>query len=210
MFGKPGELVGHGLLGDQLVQGDVLDRGRGLAEQVEEDLALGAGEGVALAGDRHRADRLAGLPDVAERAGEREGSVALLLDRSALAQRPLLGRQRGVAHRLGAAARLGLGADLAAQRDQAVVGLAGADRGLDEDRQQRLAIEAGGERLADPLHRLLDLDPLAAQLVHLLAEPVAHPVELARQAGHLVVAADRDLARRSRRRRSASPRRASP
>ncbi len=41
----------------------------------------------------------------------------------------------------------------------------------------------------------LDLGPLAAQLVHLLAEAIAHLVELGRQAGDLVVAANRDPAR---------------
>ena len=93
--------------------------------------------------------------------------------------------------RLARLAGLGLGADVAAERDQAVVGVAGADGGLDQDPEQRLAVEPGRERVADPAHRLLDLDPLAAQLVHLLGEPVAHLVELARQPRHLVVAGDR-------------------
>ena len=83
---------------------------------------------------------------------------------------------------------------MTAERDQPVIGLAGADRGLDEDREQRLAVEARGERLADPPHGLLDLQPLAAQLVHLVGEAVAHLVELARQSRQLIVAADRDLA----------------
>ena len=43
LVGEPGEVVGDRLLGDELVQGDVLDRGRGLADQVEEDVALGCG-----------------------------------------------------------------------------------------------------------------------------------------------------------------------
>ena len=40
VVGEPGEVVGHRLLGDELVQGDVLDRRRRLADQVEEHLAL--------------------------------------------------------------------------------------------------------------------------------------------------------------------------
>ena len=44
VVGEAGEIVGHRLLGDELVQGDVLDRGRRLADQIEEHLALGGGE----------------------------------------------------------------------------------------------------------------------------------------------------------------------
>ena len=60
---------------------------------------------------------------------------------------------------------------MAAERDQPVVGVAGAHRRLDQDREQRLAVEPGRERVADPARRHLDLDPLTAQLVHLIGEP---------------------------------------
>jgi hypothetical protein len=76
-----------------------------------------------------------------------------------------------------------------AQRDEPVVGLARSHRRLDQDREQRLAVETRREGLAHPAHGLLDLDPLAAKLIHLLAQPVAHLVELVREPGHLVAAA---------------------
>ena len=41
LVGEAREVVGHRLLGDQLVEGDVLDRGRGLADEIAEDVALG-------------------------------------------------------------------------------------------------------------------------------------------------------------------------
>jgi hypothetical protein len=57
-----------------------------------------------------------------------------------------------------------------------------------------LTIEARGKGLPDPPHRPIDLHLLAAQLLHLRAQPVAHLVELARQPRHLVAAHDGHLA----------------
>ena len=194
LVGQPGELVGHGLLADELVQGDVLDRRGRLAEQIPKHVTLVGRERPAGPRHGHRADRIAQPPHPKQRAGQGMGAVGVCAHHLSLAKRLLLGRQGGLLHRRRRTARLRLSTRAAGERDQAVVRLAGPDSGLDHDPEQCLAIESGGERRADALHGALDLRPLAAKLVHLLAEATAHLVELARQARHLVRSLHRNLA----------------
>ena len=65
---------------------------------------------------------------------------------------PTLGGQRRLLDRVGGLAGLRLRADVTAERDESVVGAAGADGGLDEDREQRLAVEP--EANASPIRRV--------------------------------------------------------
>lgn len=99
--------------------------------------------------------------------------------------------QRSTNVAIGSVPRLDLERPLAEQREAAALGLACGQRRLDHDPEQGGTIEPGREGLADPAHGPVDLLALAVQLLHLVAELVAHPVELPGEAGDLVVALDR-------------------
>ena len=143
------------------------------------------------AADGHRPDRIGARPDAPEPGRERVRVAIGHLHRVGALQGAALRGERRLVNRLARLAGLGLGADMPAEDHEAVVGVTRADRGLDKDPEQRLAVEAGGERIADPADRVLDLQSLTAQLVHLLAEPLTHLVELVRESRHLVVAGNR-------------------
>ena len=196
VVGETRELIGHRLLGDQLVQGDVLDRRRHLPEP-------GRGRPRARAGANASPRRATvitptftgRLADLRSGARQRVDAVLLARDDVVLAQRVGLGGQR----RGPASSRRARPASASAPSRPltAIVPYSAshaAERCLDDDLEQSLAIEARSERLADPPHRPIDLDLLAAQLLHLGGQPVAHLVELARQTRHLVVADNRHLA----------------
>src|SRR3712207_9196654 len=69
-FRSPGQLVGHRLALDGLVQGHVVQGDRGLAGEVVEELALGLAERALAAPHRHHAGE--GLrAGAAQRVGER-------------------------------------------------------------------------------------------------------------------------------------------
>ena len=176
------------------MQGDVLDRRRHLPHQVEEDLALRGGERLARSGYGHHAHVHRRLAHPPQRARQGIDAVALAGDEVVLSESVRLGGDRDVLDRLGGLPRLGLRSIVAAQGDRPVLGPARSQRRLDDHLEQALAIQARRERLADPSHRPVDLHLLAAQLLHLGAEAVAHLVELARQARHLVVSEHRYLA----------------
>ena len=69
------------------------------------------------------------------------------------------------------------------------------DRGLDDDVQQALAIEVGGEGLADAPHRVLQARALLVELLQALGELARHLVELLAERGELVMAGRRHLGR---------------
>ena len=195
VVGEAGQLVGDRLLADHLVKRHVLDRRRGLPDQVPEDVPVGVGEGAVRAGDAHHTQALGGAADRVKGRGERVDPV--LGDLHQLVR--LSGLELGAQDRVGQwprrCAGRHLGPTQARQGDQAVLGAAGGYRGLGNDLQQPVAVEARGERLADASHRTVDLHLLASQLIHLRDQPVAHLVELGGKPGHLVVfvAAHRDL-----------------
>ena len=78
-------------------------------------------------------------------------------------------------------------------RGAAGVGPHAVDRGPDDDLQQPLAVEVGGERLADAAHRVLQARALLVELLQALLQLARHLVELLAQRRELVVALGRDL-----------------
>ena len=108
LVGEAGEVVGDRLLGDQLVQGDVLDRGRGLAEQVEEDLALGPVNGRPSRATVIAPTGASSRPILPSELASAKAPPRSTSTGPPSAQRPLLGRQRRLADRLAGAAGLGL------------------------------------------------------------------------------------------------------
>ena len=105
--------------------------------------------------------------------------------------RALLGRlQRGVEARpRRAGANLVEGSAREWQRAPAL-GLAGIDGGPHGQRDHPVAIEPGGQRIADAADRLLELLALALDLLDLPLELAGHAVELASELRELVVAVD--------------------
>ena len=105
--------------------------------------------------------------------------------------RALLGRlQRGVEARpRRAGANLVEGSAREWQR-AAALGLAGIDGGPHGQRDHPVAIEPGGQRIADAADRLLELLALALDLLDLPLELAGHAVELASELRELVVAVD--------------------
>ena len=92
------------------------------------------------------------------------------------------------------AASSGCGAVVArAQHHAAALGADAVDRGLHDDAQQRVAVEALAERLADALDRLLQARALELELLQAGLELAGHAVELAPERGELVVALGGDL-----------------
>ena len=89
------------------------------------------------------------------------------------------------------------------------LGLAGVDRLPDGELHDPLAVEPGGERLADAADRLLQLVALALDLLDLGLELLRHAVELAPELGELVVARDRHGVGEVAPRRAAAPPRGS-
>ena len=134
--GEAGELVGHRLLGDQLVQGDVLDGRRHLPRQVEEDLALRRGERLAPAGDGHHANVHRRIAHLSQRSRQGVGAALLARDDVVLSERVDLRRRGKVAHRVGGLPRLGLGSVATADGDRPVLRAAGSQRRLDDDLEQ--------------------------------------------------------------------------
>ena len=216
---QPGELVGHGLEADGLVQVDVLDRHRGLAGQVGEELVFLVVEGLVRAGDRDHAHLLHRGPAAQprdQRRGERV-DVAGLGSRGAALLGPLVHRplERGEPVRA-AGARI--------DRERGALG--GFERGLElrrrvaharashpagvdregtarlrlarlDSRSQRevhdaLAVKPRGEGVAHAPDRVLELGPLALDLLDLRRQLPRHRVELGAEGGELVGALDRD------------------
>ena len=111
-----------------------------------------------------------------------------------------------------------LGADVASIRQRTLAAIEGlprlsgdaVDGRLDHDLEQALAIEVGGEGLADAAHRVLQARALLVELLQALLQLARHLVELLAQRGELVVALGRDLDREvARARRRAACRKAS-
>ena len=80
-----------------------------------------------------------------------------------------------------------------AHRDAARSRADAVDRRLHDDAEQRVAVQALAERLADPADGLLQPRALALELVHARLELARHRVELRAERGELVVALRRDL-----------------
>ena len=191
---RPGELVGHRLALDRLVQADVLDRDRGLLGEVVEELALGGGE------RRGRARATETTPDTRawtsspRRIGCDSAATpsTVASHGSPVSSTLRLGRAHGLLEPVDASrssATCSSGA-LALGRTEARpgVGADAVDRGLDDDLQQALAIEVGGEGLADAAHRVLQARALLVELLQALLELARHLVELLAQRRELVVA----------------------
>ncbi len=115
----------------------------------------------------------------------------LVGDQPRLRHRSRLGCERCLANDRRRNAPLRLRADVRAERDHAELGLAALDSGFDQDLQQSLAVEARREGLTNATDGAIDFDALAAKLIHLLAEAIAHLVELGCETGDLVVATNR-------------------
>ena len=194
--GEAGEVVGDGLALDDLVQADVLERHGRLTDQVVEEVAL-LGRERLPARDRHDAAdeaRLAVAPQ-----WMREGTRALRVGavRIARAQNLGLGEQQGLHHAVqpNRPRRPPERSVLVAQTRAATGGADAVLGGVDDDVEQRVAVEVGGERLADPAHRDLEALLLRADLLEARFELLGHRVELLAEGGELVVAVDRDLGR---------------
>ena len=212
---QTGELVRDCLALHGLVQVGVLDRHRGLAHEVGEQLALGVREVGTLAHDRdhaHVVDVAAGAQASAQRAGERVHVVerdrqrAVLLDRCVAAGRLQVGQQvgdvlvadlEGVAlggsHGVGQA--LGRAAHLHRCIRRASIGTARPASASHASTAVRTAsssspcaVEPGRERVAHAADGLLQLAALALDLLDLRRQLARHLVELLAERGELVVA----------------------
>ena len=214
--GEAGELVGDRLALDRLVQGRVLDRHDGLPGQVLEQLLLLAREAPRCgARSRGRPGTPARRPDqrphrdapargprrpgrVARAAGgaaaRRRGRAARAAPgrprprprtRAARRRRWPRSRPRVVACptlRLAERVRASSGRARPASASQASTACAHGQR------DDAVAVEPGGERVADAPDRLLELPALALDLLDLGLELRRHAVELASELGELVVA----------------------
>jgi hypothetical protein len=75
----------------------------------------------------------------------------------------------------------------------ATVGGDAVDAGADGDLEQGVAVEVGGERLAQAAHRSLQAPALQAQLLEPCLELAGHQVELAAERSELVAPVDGHL-----------------
>ena len=193
---RPGQLVGHRLALDGLVQADVLDRDRGLLGQVVEELALGDAERPRprratettpdtrawTSSPRRIGCESAPTPSTVASHGSPVSSTFASAARTASSSPstdPVSATCSSGALALGRTeARPGVGADA-------------VDRGPDHDLQQALAVEVGGEGLADAAHRVLQARALLVELLQALLELARHLVELLAQRRELVVALGR-------------------
>ena len=207
--GEPGELVGHRLALDRLVEARVLDRDHRLAGEVLEQLLLLARELRVAARDRDRAEVLG--PAHGERIGTDSPNARPALactgasapsaappgraleqlrphlrphrERGALGQ---LERRHQVAHER---ADVVIGKHAPIERHRAAgVGLAGVHRLAHRERDHAVAVEARGQRVADPADRLGELLALSLDLLDLRLELARHAVELATELRELVPA----------------------
>ena len=82
-----------------------------------------------------------------------------------------------------------------AHHDPPALGADAVDRRLDDDPEQRVAVQALAERLADAADRLLQPRALELELLQARLELARHRVELVAERGELVLALRRDLDR---------------
>ena len=196
MVEEAGQVVGDGLGGHQLVEVHVLQRNAGLAREIAEEVALGLGEGTA--GPRHgdHPDHLVLSLRLDQRDRQRAAAVHGRLLGAPRAQ----GDRLGPVHGLGEIGQVPVRRPLvqpavaAAQARPPAVGGQRVERGLDDDLQQSLAVEVGGERFADPPDRPLQANPLLAQLLEAGLELLGHLVELAAQGRAVTRVAGKDRA----------------
>ena len=174
---------------------DALHRARRLAGEVVEELALARRERAAGAADRDDADAsplplpprsgwaiaLASPDDDSRGVPVRSASAST--DETA-ASRPFMlparARSCSVTRSGRAPGAPGIGRDA-------------VDGGAHDDLQQRVAVELGGDRLAEAAHRVLHALALLAQLGEAALELARHLVELLAEAGELVLADGRHL-----------------
>ena len=126
-----------------------------------------------------------------ERAAELGLHDVLRVERGRLGRREIASRKRSTSPSPATCSKRPAGP--VAQRGAAGVGADAVDRGLDDDLEHRVAVEALGERLADAPDRLAQPRALELELLEPLLELARHRVELGAERGELVVALGRDL-----------------
>ena len=178
------------------MQGDVLDRRRDLADQIQEHVALAVAELLALAARRSSPPRSPGARRAAAAGSPARSTFVLAAPTRPSSWRVALRAattERPASASVGVAG-LGLGPFAPAKHDRPVLRAARPER-RSRRRPGAAPARSSPEANASPirLHRTIDLDLLAAKLVHLSPEAVAHLVELARQPRHLVLPHDRHL-----------------
>ena len=192
---QAGELVGDRLALDRLVQPDVLDRDRGLAGEVVEELALLGAERAALARDGHDArdprlvlvapQRMRQGADVVDlRVARLAGLEDLRLGGADRLVQPLR-RRRVIATCSSGSVSVGRTDARPASASTPSTAVA------HDDLEQRLAVEVRRERLADRAHRGLQARALGAQVREAVLQLARHLVELDAERRELVVALGR-------------------
>ena len=169
MVRQPRELVDGRLAHDLLMEAHVLQRDGALAGEVAEQLLLLGGERAAGAGHGHGSER----PD-----RMRDRPSRLEPDQRA---RPVLGEL----HRAGEVGVGGVGPDehVAVRGDAPARRAEGVERGVQDEREQRLAVQRGGERRADAADGALQPRALVLELVQPRDRALDAPAAVAREDG---------------------------